>query len=386
VRYSRGVKGRLLPLLAGLAALAVSSTAAAQGTADQAVSAAQRKYGEDQRRVPWHDSTAIWSQRLGSQTVGLGTDYQSRDPYYDWVFYLRPRYYFWESDRSSLSLRAQLSGIVELTNSNTTTKQREFLLGDTLLSLVPEHAFVKHGAYLTDLALSLPRVVLPTSKAYRLGKIAEVGVRALLVQAFPLREGDDWLPRAYVGFRAGYGYQFANWTVPSSSTLEQVRMTLDSTLLASGQLTGAALAEHIGVVHGILHADVFKDIVALESEFGLDPLVKFDLPNDEPLCGNVLTGCVPVAAVANQRYQPATYLDVYVDTFAFDHALKVSFGYENITSQLGLGGERRNFFWSPDAKVYLRLEFQPDYLLKRPNGPRTVGVPRERSASLGSYR
>ena len=380
------MKGRLVPLLAGLAALAFGGTAAAQGTADQAVSAAQRKYADDQRRVPWHDSTLIWSQRLGSQTVGLGPDYQSRDPYYDWVFYVRPRYYFWENDRSSLSLRAQLSGIVELTNSNTTTKQREFLLGDTLLSLVPEHAFVKHGEYLTDLALSLPRVVLPTSKAYRLGKIAEVGVRALLVQAFPLREGDDWLARAYVGFRAGYGYQFANWTVPSSSTLEQVRMTLDSTLLASGQLTGAALAEHIGVVHGILHADVFKDIVALESEFGLDPLVKFDLPNDEPLCGNVLTGCVPVAAVANQRYQPATYLDVYVDTFAFDHALKVSFGYENITSQLGLGGERRNFFWSPDAKVYLRLEFQPDYLLKRPSGPRTVGVPRERSASLGSYR
>jgi hypothetical protein len=381
------VKGRLVPLLAGLAALAWSSAAAAQGTADQAVSAAQREYGEDQRRVRWHDSTAIWSQRLGSQTVGLGRDYQSRDPYYDWVFYLRPRYYFWENERTSLSLRAQFSAIVELTNSNTTTKQREFLIGDTLLSFVPEHAFVKRGEYLTDLAVSLPRVVLPTSKAYRVGKIAEVGVRALFVQAFPLREGDDWLPRAYFGLRAGYGYQFANWKAPTSSTLGQLRMTLDSTLLASGQLPGAALAEHVGVLHGILHADVFKDIVALESEFGLDPLVKFDLPNDEPLCGNVLTGCVPVAPGPNRRYQPATYLDVYVDTFAFDHALKVSFGYENITGQMGLDGERRNFFWSPDAKVYLRLEFQPDYLLRRPSGPRTVGVPRERTASLGSsYR
>jgi hypothetical protein len=77
---------------------------------------------------------------------------------------------------------------------------------------------------------------------------------------------------------------------------------------------------------------------------------------------------------------------VYLDTFAFEHALKVSFGYENITAQLGGDGQRRTFFWSPDAKLYLKLEFQPDYLLKKPSGPLTVGLPRERTAGLGSYR
>lgn len=379
------MKGRLVPLLAGLAALALSSVAAAQGTADQAVSAAQRKYGEDQRRVPWHDSTAIWQQRVGTQTVGLGSDYQSRDPYYDWVFYLRPRYYFWEDDRSSFSVRGQLLGSIELTNSNTSTKQREFLLGDTLLALTPEHAFVKHGEYLTDLVLSLPRVVLPTSKAaYNSGKVAELGVRALFVQAFPLREGDAWLPRGYFALRAGYGYQFARSVVPELSTLNQLRMVIGNTVVSNDQLNGAALAEHIGVFHGILHADVFKDLVALESEFGLDPLVKFPLEANARAC--IATGCTPVGSSTDKRYQPATYLDVYVDTFALDHALKVSFGYENITAQLGLDGERRNFFYSPDAKVYLRLEFQPDYLLKKPSGQRTVGVPREHTATLGSYR
>jgi hypothetical protein len=381
------VKGRPVALVAGLLALTLAGPAFAQGTADQAVSAAQRKYGEDARRVPWHDSTFIWQQRLGTQTLGVGGDYQSRDPYYDWVFYVRPRYYFWENGRTSLSVRGQLEADIELTNSNTSTKQRQFFLGDTLVSFVPEHAFVKHGEYLTDLALSLPRVVIPTSKAgHESGKILELGVRALFVQAFPLREGSDWVPRAYFGLRAGYGYQFASGVVPESSTLNQLRTDLEGHVVTNHQLNGAALAEHIGVLHGIAHADLFKDIVALESEFGLDPLVKFPLGEHPQVC-NLPTGCAePTPNGNDQPYQPATYLDVYLDTFAFEHALKVSFGYENITAQLGGDGQRRTFFWSPDAKLYLKLEFQPDYLLKKPSGPLTVGLPRERTAGLGSYR
>jgi len=374
------VAARLVRTLTALALVAVSGNAYAQGTADQAVTSAQRKK-EGEKRVAWHDSTAIWQQRATAQTLGIGGDFQSTDPYYDWVFYLRPRYYVWENDTSSLSVRGQLAGSIELTNSDTTTRQREFELQDTILTLAPEHAFVKHGEYLTDLTLSLPRFVLPTSRAgYESGKILQVGVRALFVQAFPLREGGDWLARGYLGFRGGYDYQFARSVVPESSTLDRVTTDLEGHLVTNDQLAGGALAEHSGVIHGIVHGDIFKDFIALESEFGLDPAYKFALPAVTPVC-NVSTGCVQPTDVSDpQRLATSTYLDVYLEVLTFEHSLKVSAGYENITAQLGPDGQRRGFFYSPDAKLYVKLEFQPDFLVKRPEGKTALGTPRARVA------
>src|SRR5262249_15271730 len=159
--YSRDVVARPIRMLAALAVFAVSGGAFAQGTADQAVTSAQRKK-EGEPRPAWHDSTAIWQQRATTQTLGIGGDYQSNDPYYDWVFYVRPRYYFWENYTSSFSVRGQLAGNIEFTNSDTTTQKRQFEIQDTIIAFSPEHAFVKHGEYLTDLTLSLPRFVIPT--------------------------------------------------------------------------------------------------------------------------------------------------------------------------------------------------------------------------------
>lgn len=370
---------RLARTFAALALLAVSGAAHAQGTADQAVTSAQRKK-EGEKRVAWHDSTAIWQQRATTQTLGVGGEFQSADPYYDWVFYLRPRYYLWETGTSSFSLRGQLAGSVELTNSDTTARRGEFEIQDTLIALAPEHAFVKDGEYLTDLTLSLPRFVIPTSRAgYESGKILQVGLRALLVQAFPLREGSDWLARAFVAFRGGYDYQFARSIVPDSSTLDRIVMDNEGHLVTNGQLSGAALAEHSGVIHGIVHGDIYKDFIGIESEFGLDPAYKFALPPvtliDTP------TGPVQPTDVNDpQRLVASTYLDIYADVLAFDHALKVSAGYENITGQLSPGGERRSFFWSPDAKFYLKLEFQPDFLVKKPEGVTVGSAPRTQVA------
>jgi len=380
------VAARLVRTLAALAALAVSGAAHAQGTADQAVTSAQRKK-EGEKRVAWHDSSAIWQQRATTQTLGIGGDYQSADPYYDWVFYLRPRYYLWETGTSSFSLRGQLAGSVELTNSDTTARRGEFEIQDTIIALAPEHAFVKDGEYLTDLTLSLPRFVIPTSRAgYESGKILQVGLRALLVQAFPLREGQDWLARAFVGIRGGYDYQFARSIVPESSTLDRVTTDLGGHLVTNDQLAGAAMAEHTGVIHGIVHADIFKDFLGIESEFGLDPAYKFALPAATPVC-NVSTGCVEPTDVKDPtRLAVTTYLDAYVDVLLFDHALKASAGYENITGQMGMDGERRSFFWSPDAKVYLKLEFQPDFLVKKPEGVTVRGIPRTRVADARPRR
>jgi hypothetical protein len=376
---------RLLAPLLGLALLGVSSPAPAQAPPTDQVGAVPPE-GNTPKKKPlvWHDSTVVWQQRIGSQTVNVGTDYQSRDPYYDWVFYFRPRYYFWENERSSVSLRAQVWTIYEFTNSDVTTQKNELMFGDTLVNLMLEHAFIKDGEYLTNLELSLPRLVLPTSKAsYDSGEIAQLGVRGYLLQDFPLREGDAFLARGHVGLRIGYSYQFARSVVPENPNLNQGVTDWEGVVVNSHQIAGAALAEHTAIFHGVLGADLWRDIVAIEGEFGLDPAWKFKLPPTQPICGTVLTGCtVPEEPNDPQTYGVVTVFDTHFEFRSFAGALTTDLGYQNVTLQLGPDGQHRNPLWSPDAKFYLALEFQPDLLLEPPQSARyTRAQPRTNVAS-----
>jgi hypothetical protein len=355
----------------GVALLALAGHARGQAApVDRGASPSAVTPAPSPKRVAWHDSTLLWSQRAATQTLGVGEDYQSRDPYYDWIFYARPRYYFWENETSSLSVRGQVWASIELTNSDSSTRRRELFLEDTLVSLTPEHAFVKDGEYLTDLTLSLPRVELPTSKAsYQSGKIAQLGVRAYLLQAFPLRTNDAWLQRGHAALRLGYGYQFARAIVPERSTLNQLRMDLEGHSVSNDQISGAAFAEHAGVLHAVLGADLWRDVISIDSEFGIDPSYKFKLPPSSQVC--ILTGCIPPQDVSDpQRYQVATTFDVSLQVASWAGALKTSVGYENVTGQLGPDGERRGALWSPEAKFYLKIEAQPDLFIPKPASSR----------------
>jgi hypothetical protein len=378
---------RALGVLALLGLLSSSSRALAEtATSDQVATNGGDATGPRKKPLVWHDSTLVWEQRATTQTLGLGANYQSSDPYYDWVFYLRPRYYFWEDDRSSVSLRAQFSITREFTNSDLTTEKNQLVFQDTALALAPQHAFYVNGEYLTDLTLNLPRLVLPTSQAsFDAGNIVQVGVRAYFLQDFPVRKNEALLPRAHVGLRLGYSYQFARYVVPELSSLHQARMDLDGHSVSNNQLAGAALPEHLGIIHGSLGADIWRNIVGISSEFGVDPALKFALPENVDVCGVVLTGCVPPQNPPDpQRFGVITLFDLSLEFRAFQNSLITSLGYENVTNQLGLDGQRRNFFWSPDAKLYLSVEFQPDLLFEPPvpTAPRAGPDSRRNVASL----
>lgn len=377
--------GRAFGVLAFAALLAVAERASAQAAAaDQVAGAPADVMVERKKALPWHDSSLVWVQRTTTQTLGVGPKPLSSDPYYDWVFYLRPRYYFWENERSSLSVRGQFEADYEFTNSDTTTEKNELLLADTILALSPEHAFVAQGEYLTLLSLSLPRVVLPTSKAsYNAGNIAQVGVRAFLLQDLPLRENESWFPRARLALRAGYSYQFARYVVPELSSLNQLRMDLAGHSVSNDQVGGAALAEHVFTFHGLAGADIWRSVIGFDAEFGLDPVIKFPLERGT-IIGSTLTGPYAVETVANpQRYGVITLFDAYVEARALDNAFHVALGYENISSQLNPSSVHRSPLWSPDAHFYLRVDFVPDLLLEPPvpTAPRAGPAPGRNVAS-----
>jgi hypothetical protein len=311
--------------------------------------------GEAERPpVAWHGSTLVLNQRVGTQTVGVGADYQSRNPFYDASLLFRPRYYLWERAPSSLSLRAQIAGTYEVTNSDTTTKRGELLLEDATLSLVPERSF-ESGDQTTVVSFSVPRLVLPTSFASRrAGKIVDLGVRAFVDHGIPFRKESRVLPRGRIAARVGYSYQFTTGTVPDSDTLSRLRMTLDGKTARNTQLSGAAFAEHSGVLRGIVGADLYSDWLSFELELGVDPAYKRKLP--PAVVTGLPTGPYEARHTADpQRLVVVTYLDTSVE-FAIEQTLSLAVGYENITGQLGEDGRRRNVFYSPDAKFYLAAE------------------------------
>jgi hypothetical protein len=324
--------------------------------------------------VRWHGSTLLFYQRVSTVTVGVGADYQSRNPFIDSVLYFRPRYYLWEREPSSLSLRADLIGTHEFTNSDSTTDRGEYLLEDSVLALVPERTFGS-GDDRTVLTVSIPRLVLPTSKAsFRSGKIVELGARVLADQGVPLRVNRDLLPRGRVGLRAGYGYQFVTGTVPNSDTISRLRMDLDGVVVRNSQLGGAAFSEHVGVLHGILGADIYRDRFSFDLELGIDPAYKRELA--PVVVRNIQTGPYELRAIADSpRLVANTYLYASLSLMVKD-VLRIALGYENVTRQLGEDGQRRSVFYSPDAKFFLAAELTLDKAYESVTGRRSKTVAR----------
>ena len=103
--------------------------------ADQGAATKQADAAKREKKLVWRGTSFSWANRVTAQTLGVGNDYQSSNPYYEWFFSLRPRYYFWGEGDDTLSLRATLNAYVELTNSDTTTKEHEFLIDDSTLAL-----------------------------------------------------------------------------------------------------------------------------------------------------------------------------------------------------------------------------------------------------------
>jgi hypothetical protein len=352
------VSARGAPALLVLWLLASAAPAVAQ-TADQAPGAAETPAPKEDQ-VFWHNTTFVFQQRASTQTLGIGRDYQSSNPFYDWAFYLRPRVYFLERDEVSLSLRAQGLVTYEFTNSDSTTDQNEVVLEDTIVAFGPQFTPYEHGEYSTNLSIGLPRLLIPTSKASRgVGKILGVGSQVLLEQDVPLREGDTVFPRGSVQLRGGYSYMFTKSNVPENEDLDQLRVDMNGHVVSNDQLSGAALSDHAGSVHGIIEADVLRDRIGFSIEAGLDFAHKYPLSDESTLVLD--TGPVEVPADENaSRMTIINYLDAGVEFRFGQDLVTLTLGYENITAQIGPDGQHRSFFWSPDAKLYLSAELRLD--------------------------
>ncbi len=306
------------------------------------------------RKSRWRLSRMLLDQSVTTETLGVGQDYQSRNPTYDWTLQLRPRYYFIDRDNWSYSVQGTFSLAQELTNSDGTTRRRELDAEDALLFLRYDRILYRAGETITAFGLALPEVELPLSRASRNnGSVLGLGGAILPSQQVPLAQGAEFFPSFAIVGLARYQHFFTRATVPTSDEIAQPRTDLRGRPVVSDQLGSGAFPEH-ELRLGFTTELMIHERVGLISDFQWRPTWNYPIDRDAEIC-NLLTGCVQADGVNDpQTFEVITVFATEVETRVTD-ALSVSVGYLNTASQIGPDGQRRNMFYSPGARFYLTM-------------------------------
>jgi len=309
----------------------------------------------------WHDTYVYWDHSLTASTLGVGQDYLTRNPVYEMTIGLRPRYAFVENDRYTASVRGDLGIVSERTNSDTTTRRGEWSANDFEFWGSFTYKIRESRTDLTEFALRLPRLILPTSKvSYDSGKLLGLGVRAGVREELVLAGRDATFFSSIELFgKAEYSYLFTNSQVPTNAGLERIRVGPEGRSIVSDQLAGATLARHsavFGVASWVHVHPRLSWVTALE----LRPAWKYPVNHDVQFC--VLTGCTQASGITDP--QTRSTLSYFQSEFwlRMTDTLELTFGYANLATQLAPDGRRRSVFYSPDARFYLTLNVYLDHL------------------------
>ncbi len=319
--------------------------------------------GIEPTNLPWHDSYIYWDNAVTASTLGVGRDYLTRNPLYELTFGFRPRYYFVENERVTISARADLGVVSERTNSDTTTNQGEWSATDFEFWGSYTNILRQSKDDLTELAIRVPRLLLPTSKvSYDSGKLLGLGVRIGGREEIVLAgRGARFFSSIELLAKIDYGYQFTRSQVPVNGGLERIRMGDDGRSIVSDQLGGATMARHaaaFGVSSWVHVHPRVNWISSVELRSGW----KYPVNHEVQICGVVLTGCTQASGIADPQTRTAlTYFQTEVWGRLTD-TLELTFGYANLATQLAPDGRRRSLLYSPDARFYLTLNVYLDHL------------------------
>jgi hypothetical protein len=319
--------------------------------------------GIEPTNLPWHDSYLYWDHSVTAATVGVGQDYQTRNPLYEMTIGFRPRYYLVENERLTVSLRGDLGVVSERTNSDTTTKEGEWSATDFEFWGSFSSKLRESKGDLTELAIRVPRLLLPTSKvSYDNGKILGLGVRVAVREEVVLNgRGAAFFPSLELFGYADYGYQFSRSQVPVNGGLERIRTGLDGRSIVSDQLGGATLAQQ-AATFGIASWVHVHQRLNWVTSFELRPAWKYPVSHDVQVCGVVLTGCTQASGIADPQTRSVLTMFQSEIWGTLTDTLQLTFGYVNLATQLAPDGRQRSVFYSPNARFYLTLNVALDHL------------------------
>jgi hypothetical protein len=332
-------------------------------TPDRATVEAGRPEEESGRKRPrWHDSTLTFDQSVTTQTVGIGADYQSANPTYEWWLAFRPNYFLYEDARQSFSIKAWANLYYELTNSDTTTYQNEASIGPTFLWLPYARTLFEGREFKTSVSIG-PRFSLPTDKASRLaGQYLTVGAIGGLSEQVPLAgKQAGAFQNVRLGLEATYSHPITRATTPVSGSLERTRQDLGGRTFLSDQLSPGTNINHALNVYFSADLSLLKNLNFDITYVLLNSWIYG--PSEGRVC--TLTGCVEPQGLADpSTFRPSTWLVASLDYDPIED-VTLSLGYYNRATQLGPSGERRNVLWSPEARFFLSVIGKLDAIYDR---------------------
>jgi hypothetical protein len=333
--------------------------------------------GDDAGATPptrWHGSTLSFDQSMTTQTIGVGGDYQSSDPTYEWWIAFKPRYYLRERPADSLSVNLWMNLYLELTNSDTTTRYHELLLGPTYLWATYARTLRERGEYKTVATIG-PRVTIPTDKASRdISEVVGLGVTGGVSQTFRLHGKDARTLRgARLALGVIYNHPFDRTTTATSGELERLRQEVNGLTILDNQTSfepnvaneltvstagDLQILKRLGLSLSFVWLSKWRYAAVKADAIGIA-----DLPNPYP----------PMTNANPTTYEVHTWLTAAVSYDALDE-LSLSLGYYNLANQLAPDGTRRSPFWSPSARFFLTATTNLDVLYRRlsPKLRRTV--------------
>lgn len=334
--------------------------------------------------LPWRGTLVSWDQTATAQTVGIGKNYQSANPTYDWTFSFEPSLYVYDDDVNRVRVGGSVGVYHEFTNSDATTKQGETSFSGGVTGGSDAMVFSQYSRTLyeqdrvkTALGWYVPMVTFPTSKASAdAGVILGLGTELKLRQAFPLLPGGGgFLESGSVDLLGGYTHRFTRATVSVNPDLQRVRLDTNGLSVPGDQLDGTPFAEH-QVLLGVLPKFALTDRLTLSTGFLWLLAWKYPLATPVEICGVTATGCTPAQEPTDpQRFAVTTEFTTELDVSLFDE-LDLRASYDNTSLQIGPDGTRRNMFYSPDSRVALGVVVNLDALYLRasgvdPSGPAT---------------
>lgn len=317
---------------------------------------------EDADRSRWKGSILLFDQSLTTQTVGVGGDYQTADPTYEWWIAFKPKYTLFERDKDSVSLNLWMNLYLELTNSDTTTEYRELLLGPTYLWATYNRTLRDVRGYKTSVSVG-PRANLPTDKAaYDTSQLIELGALGSASQTFPLRgEGARVLRGGRLAVGAIYGHPFDRYTAPVNGDLHQLRQDFDGVSVIDDQIAGEMNVRNALSLSFSGELQLVRRLSLSLSYLIINqwryPTTASQLPRD--------TGPASITSIADPTtYTVKTWLTASV-AYDLNDELSVSLGYYNLSGQLAPDGTRRSPLWSPSARFFLTLTANLDAVYRR---------------------
>ena len=331
-------------------------------------------------RVPWRGSRIDWIQGVTTTALGVGRDnIGSEHEAYSMVWRVRLNYFVVDQDKWSVSVRTDPTWYVELTNSDSTTTEREPQFLDLPVTQVTTFKAFRDGNWSTALhygtSLIFPTWVVSHNRGTHLNTSNSLAV----TQGIPVL-GDDAPLLKSVSLSASvvWSHRFGSATTAVNEDLDRPRQDLTGASFLDDQLGGGRFANDTlkeGI--SISFSEKLGDVpVGLGAGFVFGQQFKPAFPDS---CVSLDTGVACVQDGADNPEELHYYgFQAAIDAQPIPEAaieLSYSSGGPLGQNTLGADGQHRSIFYSPSAEFGLTLSLFPDALYERLTGPaRSLGT------------